>query len=73
MSALGAIVAGCVVAACLGGMVVAWLDATAFMRSEYGRVPRLGAVLVAAAIFLAGLAGAAVGLGALVMALEVVR
>jgi hypothetical protein len=71
MTALGGILAGCVAAALLGGVVAAWADAIAFMRAEYGRAPSLGAVLGGAAIFLAGLGGAAVGLVALAMALEV--
>ena len=73
MSALAGFLAGAAATVFLAGVVVAWVDALSFMRAEHGSAPSAWAVLGGTAVLLAGMAGAAVGMLALAMALEVVR
>lgn len=60
MSALVVIAAGAVVAACLAGVIAAWMDAVRLMRAEHGHAPGLPQILGGVGLLLAAMGGAAV-------------
>lgn len=70
MSAIAAVLAALALAAFLGALISAWMEAVAMLRAQGGWMPGLLDVLSGATALLLGMGGAAVGVLVLGVALE---
>ena len=73
MNWIAGILGAGLVALCLAGVIAAWIDAIDTLKAEHGEAPSAARVLGGVGILLAGMGGAALGMVAVAMALEVVR